>query len=233
MNSILDSKPLPLGVTGKCLVFVTPDTDRTMNTYLGVSAELDSDDIDVEAVKGSDTIYIEGYLASAANTRDAAIEARRIAEAQGNRTSITLSDPNMVRFFRDSLEAMIGDKVDLLFANEDEALELAAVDSLDAAVEFFKQRARSFAITRGKRGSLLYDGESLIEVQPTVVKAVDSVGAGDMFAGAFLYGLTEGMSYAQAGELASRAAARLVTEFGPRLDASETRAVLAAFKAGN
>jgi len=233
VNSILDSKPLPQGVTGKCLVFVTPDTDRTMNTYLGVSAELDVDDIDVEAVKGSDTIYIEGYLASAANTRDAAIEARRIAEAQGNRTSITLSDPNMVRFFRDSLEAMIGDKVDLLFANEDEALELASTDSLDTAIEFFKQRARSFAITRGKRGSLLYDGESLIEVQPTVVKAVDSVGAGDMFAGAFLYGLTEGMSYAQAGELASRAAARLVTEFGPRLEASETRAVLAAFKAGN
>jgi len=233
VNSILDSKPLPDGVTGKCLVFVTPDTDRTMNTFLGVSADLDVDDIDTEAVKGSDTIYIEGYLASAANTRDAAIEARRIAESQGNRTSITLSDRNMVRFFRDSLEAMIGEKVDLLFANEDEALELAATDSLESAVELFKQRARSFAITRGKHGSLLYDGESLIEVKPTLVEAVDSLGAGDMFAGAFLYGLTEGMSYAQAGELASRAAARLVTEFGPRLDAAETRAVLEAFKAGN
>jgi sugar/nucleoside kinase (ribokinase family) len=233
VNSILDEKPLPNGVTGKCLVFVTPDTDRTMNTFLGVSAELDVDDIDAEAIRGSKMIYIEGYLASAENTRDAAIEARRIAEAQGNRTSITLSDPNMVRLFRDSLEAMIGDRVDLLFANEDEALELAATDSLESAVELFKRRARSFAITRGKHGSLLYDGESLIEVKPTVVDAVDSLGAGDMFAGAFLYGLTEGMSYAQAGELASRAAARLVTEFGPRLEPAETRAVLQAFMSGN
>lgn len=233
VNSILDSKPLPDGVTGKCLVFVTPDTDRTMNTFLGVSAELDADDIDAEAISGAGTLYIEGYLASANNTRDAAIEARKIAEAQGNRTSITLSDPNMVRFFRDALEAMIGERVDLLFANEDEALALAETDSIESAVELFKRRARSFAITRGKQGSLIYDGESLIEVKPVLVDAVDSLGAGDMYAGAFLYGLSQGMSYAQSGELASRAAARLVTQFGPRLDGDQTRAVLEAFKAGN
>jgi sugar/nucleoside kinase (ribokinase family) len=233
VHSNLDSKPLPDGITGKCLVFVTPDADRTMNTFLGVSADLDADDVDSEAIRNSGYVYIEGYLASAANARDAGIEARRIAEQSGVKTSMTLSDPNMVRFFRDNLEAMIGERVDLLFANEDEALELAATEDIGTAIEHFKRLSRGFAITRGKEGSLVYDGQTLFEIEPTPVEAIDTLGAGDMFAGAFFYGLSEGMGYDKAGELASRSAARLVTQFGPRLDAADTRAVLNAFKAGN
>ena len=113
VNSNLDFKPLPPGVTGKCLVFVTPDADRSMTTFLGVSAELDVDDVDRKAIAGSRWVYIEGYLASESNARDAAVEVRRIAERHGVPTSLTLSDLNMVRYFRDSLEAMIGDGVDL------------------------------------------------------------------------------------------------------------------------
>jgi len=233
VNSNLDFKPLPSGVTGKCLVFVTPDADRTMNTFLGVSAELDSSDIDVEAIKHSEYIYIEGYLASAENTRDAAIEARRIAENQDIKTSLTLSDPNMIKFFRESMEAMIGDKVDLLFANEDEAMELANTDNLDEAVQLFKKRARSFAITRGREGALLFDGVALIEVKPNQVQAIDTLGAGDMFAGAFLYGLSQGMSFHQSGDLASLASAKIVTQYGPRLKAAQTSALLESFNAGN
>jgi len=233
VNSNLDFKPLPSGVTGKCLVFVTPDADRTMNTFLGVSAELDTSDIDVEAIKHSEYIYIEGYLASADNTRDAAIEARRIAENQGIKTSLTLSDPNMIKFFRESMEAMIGDKVDLLFANEDEAMELANTDNLDEAVQLFKKRARSFAITRGREGALLFDGVALIEVKPNQVQAIDTLGAGDMFAGAFLYGLSQGMSFHQSGDLASLASAKIVTQYGPRLKAAQTSALLESFNAGN
>jgi sugar/nucleoside kinase (ribokinase family) len=233
VHSSLDSKPLPEGHTGKCLVFVTPDADRSMNTFLGVSAELDVDDVDSEAIGDSGFVYLEGYLASAVNTRDAAIEARRAAEQAGTRTSVTLSDPNMVRFFRDNLEAMIGERVDLLFANEDEALEFASTDDLGSAIELFKRLSRSFAITRGKDGALVFDGQSLLEIPPTVVDAVDTLGAGDMFAGAFLYGLSEGMRFGQSAELASRAAARLVTQFGPRLESADTQAVLKAFKAGN
>lgn len=233
VHSSLDYKPLPAGVTGKCLVFVTPDADRTMNTFLGVSGELDASDIDREALGQSGYVYIEGYLASADNTRDAAIDVRRIAEEQDIKTALTLSDPNMVKFFRDSLEAMIGDRVDLLFANEDEALELAATDNLDQAIEMFKQIARSFAITRGKEGALLFDGLSLIEVQPTPVTAIDTLGAGDMFAGAFLYGLSRGMSFHQAGDLASLASAKIVTQFGPRLETRQTQALLDSFNAGN
>ncbi len=233
VNSSLDFKPLPSGVTGKCLVFVTPDADRTMNTFLGVSAELDTSDIDIEAIKHSETIYIEGYLASAENTRDAAIEARRIAETQDIKTSLTLSDPNMVRFFRESIEAMIGDRVDLLFANEDEALELAGIDNFDEAVQLFKKISRSFALTRGKDGALLFDGVELIEIKPKLVEAIDTLGAGDMFAGAFLYGLSQGMSFHQSGDLASLASAKIVTQFGPRLRAEQTKALLESFTTGN
>ncbi len=233
VNSSLDYKPLPAGVTGKCLVFVTPDADRTMNTFLGVSAELDSSDIDIEAVKQSETIYIEGYLASAENTRDAAIAARKIAETRDIKTSLTLSDPNMVKFFRDSMTAMIGDKVDLLFANEDEAMELAETDNFDPAIQLFKQLARSFAITRGREGALLFDGVSLIEIEPNQVQAIDTLGAGDMFAGAFLYGLSQGMSFHQSGDLASLASAKIVTQFGPRLESAQTQTLLQSFNAGN
>ncbi len=233
VHSSLDSRPLVSGVTGKCLVFVTPDADRTMNTFLGVSGDLDSSDIDVEAIKNSDTIYIEGYLASADNTRDAAIKARQIAETRGIKTSLTLSDPNMVKFFRDSIQAMIGDRVDLLFANEDEAMELAGSDNLDDAVQMFKKIARNFAITRGSKGALLFDGITTIEIKPKAVKAIDTLGAGDMFAGAMLYGLSQGMSFHQSGDLASLASAKIVTQFGPRLRAEQTRELLSSFKAGN
>ncbi len=233
VNSNLDFKPLSNGVTGKCLVFVTPDADRTMNTFLGVSGELDSGDIDVDAIKRSGYIYIEGYLASAENSRDAAIKARKIAEESEIKTSLTLSDPNMVKFFRESLESMIGSKVDLLFANEDEAMELASTESLDEAVQLLKKLARSFAITRGREGALLFDGAALIEVKPRQVQAIDTLGAGDMFAGAFLYGLSQGMSFNESGDLASLASAEIVTQYGPRLQAAQTSALLDSFNAGN
>jgi sugar/nucleoside kinase (ribokinase family) len=233
VHSSLDSKPLPNGVTGKCLVFVTPDADRTMNTFLGVSAELDTGDINVEAIKQSHAVYIEGYLASADNARDAAIEARSIAERRKIMTSLTLSDPNMVKFFRESIDAMIGDGVDLLFANEDEAKELAGSDNLADAVQLFKKLAGKFAITRGSAGALLFDGNVEIEIKPTSVTAIDTLGAGDMFAGAMLYGLSQGMSFQRSGDLAASAAAKIVTQYGPRLRDEQTRAVLSAFSSGN
>ena len=233
VHSSLDSKTLPNGVTGKCLVFVTPDADRTMNTFLGVSGDLDRSDIDVEAVKQSHAVYIEGYLASADNTREAAIEVRRIAQRRKIKTCLTLSDPNMVKFFRDSMNAMIGEGVDLLFANEDEAMELAESDNLADAVDLFKKISRKFAITRGSKGALLFDGIMEIEIKPRPVEAIDTLGAGDMFAGAMLYGMSQGMSFHRAGDLASLASAKIVTQFGPRLHAAQTQELLASFNSDN
>lgn len=230
--SNLKKTMIEFGVTGKCLVFVTPDADRTMNTFLGVSAKLNARDVSADAVCRSQYVYIEGYLASAENTRDAAIEARRVAEQNRVRTALTLSDPNMVKFFRENLEAMIGDEVDLLFANEDEANGLAGSNDLSDTLAYLKKISRHFVVTRGKDGAIIFDGVATIEISPFKVRALDTLGAGDMFAGAFLYGLTHGMGFERAGKLASRASAKIVSQFGPRLDRATTQALLKSFKAG-
>ncbi|MCH7881428.1 MAG: adenosine kinase [Proteobacteria bacterium] len=220
------------GVTGKCLVFVTPDADRTMNTFLGASADLAVSDIDISAIKRSDYVYIEGYLVSADSTRQAAIKARELAEKSKVKTALTLSDPNMVILFREGMEEMLGSGVDLLFANEDEACELAQTRDLDVAIQSMKKVARTFAITRGKQGALLFDGNSIIHIDPHPVEAIDTLGAGDSFAGAFLYGLTQGMSFQQSGDLASLASSRIVTQYGPRLSTSEMQSLITSFNAG-
>ena len=232
VHSKLDMKQTSLGVTGKCLVFVTPDADRTMNTFLGASAELDIRDIDHSAIAHSKFAYIEGYLVTAENSREAAIKVRHIAEDCQIKTALTLSDPNMVLYFRDGLQEMIGDGVDLLFANEDEANELAQSKDLNETITMLKKVSRTFAMTRGKQGAIVFDGENLLEIRSHPVTAVDTLGAGDMFAGTFMYALTQGMSFQQAGDLASLTSSRIVTQYGPRLKASETKTLLAEFNSG-
>jgi sugar/nucleoside kinase (ribokinase family) len=221
-----------LGVTGKCLVFVTPDADRSMNTFLGACIELSSAHVDENAIKHSDTLYIEGYLVASEGTMQAAITAIQLGKRHNKKVAITLSDPNMVTFFRDGMLKMIGDGVDLLFANEEEACGLAQTKDLQEAISFIKGHARTFAITRGKLGAIVFDGDNLIEIAGHPVDAVDTLGAGDLFAGAFLYGLSQGMSFQQCGDLASLASSKIVTQYGPRLDVSDTKEILAKFRAG-
>lgn len=218
------------GETGKCLVLVTPDADRTMNTYLGITGELSESELEEEALRNSKYLYLEGYLVTSDSARAAAIAARKIAESNGTRTAISLSDPNMVNFFKDGLLEMIGGGVDLLFANEDEALGMTNAEDVHAAAESLKALAKTFAITRGAHGSLIWDGEQYLEILPIATKAVDTLGAGDMYAGAFIYALTQGMNYEQAGNLASLASSRMVAKFGPRFETEETQAILAEFK---
>jgi sugar/nucleoside kinase (ribokinase family) len=233
VHSSLNLNESLTGVTGKCLVFATPDADRTMNTFLGASAMLAVSDVNDEAIRHSEIIYLEGYLVSADCTRNAAIEARRIAEGMQVKTALTLSDPNMVIFFRDGIQEMLGDGVDLLFANEDEACELAQSKDLNDAIEATKKVAKTFAITRGEQGALLYDGTDLIEIAANPVEAIDTLGAGDLFAGAFLYGQSQGMSFQQSGDLASLASSKIVTQYGPRLATSETQELLGSFNPEN
>lgn len=206
------------GVTGRCLVMVTPDAERTMNTYLGITADLSSKHLDEEAIKASEYLYIEGYLVSSDSARPAAIEAKRIAEANGVKTAFTFSDPAMVQFFKDGLVEMIGEGVDLLFCNEAEALNYSDTDNVPDAIEQLKKVAKRFVITLGSKGAIIFDGENQLKVAPHSITAVDSNGAGDMFAGAFLYAITHGYSYQQAGDLASLASAEVVSNFGPRLE---------------
>jgi sugar/nucleoside kinase (ribokinase family) len=214
------------GHTGRCVVLVTPDSDRTLCTFLGISGELSTKELVEDALRDSAYFYMEGYLVTSETARQACIAAKRVAEAAGVKTAISLSDPNMVRFFKAGLLEMIGPGVDLLFANEDEAKGVVGAADLDSAIDYLKTLSQEFVITRGSKGALVWDGRTLIDIDPVKVKAVDTVGAGDMFAGAFLYGRGRGWDHRRAGALASAASAKLVTSLGPRMSAAETQAVL-------
>ncbi|MEE2729491.1 MAG: adenosine kinase [Pseudomonadota bacterium] len=214
------------GVSGKCIVMITPDAERTMHTHLGISETVSTAELHPDAIAASDYVYLEGYLVTSPSGRAAAIKARQIAEQAGVKTALTFSDPNMVRFFKDGLGEMLGGGVDLLFCNQEEALTWADTDSIETAADALKAVCKSFAITLGKQGALLFDGSDTLQVPATPVQAVDTNGAGDMFAGAFLYGLTHGYSFEQAGRLATKAAAQLVTQFGPRLKADQHKPLL-------
>lgn len=207
----------PQGVTGKCLVLITPDAERTMLTHLGISATLSTTELNLEAAKQSQYIYLEGYLVTSPSAKAAAIELRQTAEAHGVKTAISLSDPGMVEFFADGLKEMIGKQMDLLFCNEHEALGFTRTHNIQDAAQALKSYARTFAMTQGAKGSLIYDGNTFHTIAPHPVKAIDTNGAGDMFAGAFLYAITHGYDYATAGKLASRASAEVVKDFRPRL----------------
>lgn len=209
------------GVTGKCLVMVTPDAERTMNTYLGITTNLEQKHINEEALKDSEYVYLEGYLVTSDLSRAAAIKVRELAEQNGIKTALTFSDPAMVQFFKDGLKEMIGNGIDLLFCNEDEAKLFADTDNLDDAISFIRTQAKAFAITRGAQGAIAFDGETTHIIEANPVTAVDSNGAGDMFAGAFMYAITHGHDFAAAGRLASAASSKVVSQFGPRLDAEQ------------
>ncbi len=215
------------GITGKCLVMITPDAERTMNTFLGISETLSPEDVNESALKDSEWAYIEGYLVTSDTGRAAAITVREIAEQSGVKTALSLSDPGMVEFFRDGLGEMIGNGVDLLFCNKDEALGWTKTQTVEDAAEAMKQHAKSFAITLGKDGAIVFDGDALTHVEGARAKAIDTNGAGDMFAGAFLYALTSGQSYTEAARLANQAAAQVVSQFGPRLRAEQHAELLA------
>ena len=215
------------GITGKCLVMVTPDAERTMHTFLGVSSELSPYEVSEEAIKNAKYCYLEGYLTTSETGKAANIEARTIAEANGIKTALTFSDPFVVEHFRDGFTDTIGDGIDLLFCNEAEALSYTQKASVEEAAEVIKTFAKTFAITLGAKGAAIYDGSEMISIAANPVKAVDINGAGDLFAGAFMYGLTHGMTFEQAGNLASKASSQIVSQFGPRLKMAQYQALTA------
>jgi len=211
----------PTGVSGKCLVMITPDAERTMNTFLGISETVSVAELDNDAILASEYVYLEGYLVTSETGRAATIQLRETAKANGVRTALTFSDPAMAKFFRDGLAEMLGDGVDLLFCNEEEALEFTGKDTLEDAMTELKKVCQQLVVTLGARGACLWDGEQQHMVEPSPVKAVDTNGAGDMFAGAFIYAITHGHDFPSAGKLASAASARVVSDFGPRLAPEE------------
>ena len=226
VDTNLKTHPPADGITGKCLVFVTPDADRTMNTFLGISSSLSDIELVPDAIADSTYTYIEGYLVTGETSKQAAITAKEIATNAGQKVALTLSDQNMAKFFKQGLLDMLGTGVDLLFANESEAFELAGTQDLAEAVKYLKTISKTFALTLGAKGSLIFDGRALIEIAPFPVQAIDTVGAGDMYAGGLLYGLTNGLDWATAGRLGSLASAQLVTIPGARMATVDLQSLL-------
>jgi sugar/nucleoside kinase (ribokinase family) len=216
----------PEGHSGRCLVMTSPDAQRTMNTFLGVSSFLSPEHLNADSIRQSEYVYLEGYLVASPKGLEAMKEAKRIAEHAKVNVALTFSDASMTRYFSKQMEEVVGASVDLLFCNEEEAMIFTGTDTLDAARARLQQVARRFVVTRGANGALIFDGDTFINIEPYKVLAVDTNGAGDMFAGAFLYGITHGHSLAQAGKLASLASSRVVTQWGPRLAQKQTKAVL-------
>lgn len=209
------------GVTGKCIVMVTPDADRTMNTFLGATSTFSINQLSESALMSAEYLYIEGYLVAAPSACEASILARKWARQHNVKTAISLSDPNMVTYFRQGLHDIIDGGVDIIFCNEDEAKLFTEADTLEQAQDRLKSITRTFVITLGGRGALVYDGAELAHVLPYKTEVLDTVGAGDVFSGVFLYGITHGLSYVDAADLANFAAAKVVAKFGPRLSQEE------------
>ena len=206
------------GTTGKCFVMVTPDADRTMNTHLGITARYSDHELDMNSLKDSKYLYVEGYLVASPTGQDAALKALKFARSNNVKTALTLSDPFMVKTFMDNFKALTADGVDVIFCNEEEAIEFTQTTDFKEAREELKKYAKSFVITLGKNGATLWDGTMFIDIEPHVVDAIDSNGAGDMFAGAYLYGITNGHTPASSATLASLACSKVVSQFGPRLE---------------
>ncbi len=213
------------GVTGKCMVFVTPDADRSMETFLGITATFSEEELDYEELKDSEYLYIEGYLVTGDSGRSAAIKAREFALKNNVKVAFTFSDPGIVSYFKDGLSEIMGDKIDLLFCNEAEALAFTGQTDISLALKDLAKRSHQVAITQGPKGALLWDGEREVDILTRQVNAVDTNGAGDLFAGSFMYALTHGHSFAEAGKLACACSSELVTHFGPRLQAEKVKEI--------
>jgi sugar/nucleoside kinase (ribokinase family) len=206
---------------------VTEDSERTMNTFLGITQNFSVRDIQDSAIKDSKYLFMEGYLVTSPNGKEAMMHAKKVAEDSGTKVALTFSDPAMVKYFKSNFDDIIGASVDLLFANEEEAMLFTGKDNLVEAREEMKKVAKHFVITQGKNGAMIFDGDTFIDIEPYPTTAIDSNGAGDMFAGAFLYGITNGHSYASSGKLASMASSKIVSQFGPRLKWHEAKEILA------
>lgn len=226
VDTNLQYENCPEGISGKCLVMTSPDAERTMNTFLGVSSFLSPQHLDHEAIKNSTYVYLEGYLVASPKGLEAIMEAKKIAQKNNVHVALTFSDNSMVKYFSRQMEEIVGTGVDMLFCNEEEAMTFTGTNSVAEAREKLKQVAKHFAITLGANGAMIYDGDTFIQIEPYKVKAIDTNGAGDMFAGAFLYGITHNHSYAEAGKIASLASSRIVSQFGPRMEKQQAKLVL-------
>jgi sugar/nucleoside kinase (ribokinase family) len=202
--------------TGRCLVIVTPDAQRTMCTYLGAGAELDESLIDEPLVSSASVTYLEGYIWDPPAAKEAVRRAASIAHRADQRVAMTLSDPFCVERHRDEFRELIENDIDILFANEHEITMLYEVDTFDDALQHVRGHCELAALTRGPHGSVIVAGDTLHVIDAYPVDVVDTTGAGDAYAAGFLYGFTHGQPLHVCGQLGSLGASEAISQLGAR-----------------
>jgi sugar/nucleoside kinase (ribokinase family) len=216
-----DTAPLKGGLpTARSLIFITPDAQRTMQTYLGATTQLGPEDVNMDYITSSKVVYLEGYLWDQPRAKKAMRDAAVKAQQAGVKVSLTLSDAFCVARFRDEFLELAEKHVDILFANESEILSLYQVDTFDDALQRVRRHCEIAALTRSEKGSVILNGDEvhIIDAEKGV-KVVDTTGAGDAYAGGFLYGYTQGLDLVTCGRLGGLMAAEVISHLGPRPEA--------------
>jgi sugar/nucleoside kinase (ribokinase family) len=203
--------------TARCLIFVTPDAQRTMQTYLGACVDLGPEDIDPKIIELSRITYLEGYLWDPPKAKEAFLKAAKLAHKSGRKVALSLSDPFCVERHREEFRDLVKNHVDILFANEHEIMSLFETEDFDDVFQHVRGLVEIAAVTRSEKGSVIVSGEEVHIIDPIHLGPVlDSTGAGDAYAGGFLYGLTRGHDLAFCGKLGSLAAGEVISHFGAR-----------------
>jgi sugar/nucleoside kinase (ribokinase family) len=203
--------------TAICLVFVTPDAQRTMATHIGACSLISDHDVDASIIENAAITYIEGYLWDTENAKSAIRKAMKIAHEHGRKIAFTLSDVFCVDRHRDEFLKLIESEIDILFANEAELKSLYQTDDIDAALKKIRGVCEIVAVTRSEKGSVVLTAKSIDTVPAQkVARVIDTTGAGDLYAAGFLYGLTRGMELKACAKIGNACAAEIITQFGAR-----------------
>ncbi len=218
-----DTKPLVGGLpTARSLIFVTPDAQRTMQTFLGACTQLGPEDINMDHVSASRVVYMEGYLWDLPRAKEAMLNAAKKAQQDGVKVSLTLSDAFCVSRFRDEFLELAEKYVDILFANESEILSLYQTEDFDDALQQVRKHCEIAALTRSEKGSVVVNRDEVHVIDAVKgVKVVDTTGAGDAYAAGFLYAYTQGADLKTAGKLGGAMAAQVISQYGARAEKAE------------
>jgi sugar/nucleoside kinase (ribokinase family) len=206
------------GSTARCLILVTPDAERTLNTYLGACVELGPEDVDAALIQSARVTYLEGYLWDPPRAKDAFRKAVDLAHGAGRKVALTLSDAFCVDRYRDEFKALVAGGVDIVFANEAEIISLYQAGDFDSGLQAIRDRCEVAVLTRSEKGSVIVAGDEVHLIDAVATKVTDTTGAGDLYAAGFLYGYTRGKGLAECGRLGSVAAAEVISHVGARPD---------------